>query len=163
MLIMLAAQAATVPVRRDPPPIIRQAVPMMVPTFQRDADAPIATRTIEIVARGGAALLWQGTLRVADRGGESGWSQTRSEPPAEPCSLRNYFNSGEREIFSVFLSAGSSDTPDRLSVRVKWTRRAEGSCDGIRTVEMSQTVALAAGKQTVVTGDGGLRLALRRR
>lgn len=159
MLIMLAVQAAATPVLPNPPPLSTALISPVPPRAERGADAPVAVRTVEVVARGGSELLWQGTLRVSDRGGESSWSQTR----AEPCNGRNYFGSGDRDMFSVSLSSTSRDVPGSVNLRVRWSRRGEGSCDGARTVEMSQTMVLAAGERTVVTGDGGLRLELRRR
>ena len=165
MLMLLAIQAATIATPRGTVPTPPPIVPVYaVPTISEPLDrtAPPRLSEVEVVIRAPAGILWQGMLRVADRG-ESNWSQTRSEPPRQPCAVRSSYWNGDREMLSLSLSPGARDTPDGMIVQVRWARRGDDTCDGLRTVELRQTVALPSRQTAVVTGDGGLRVELRRR
>jgi hypothetical protein len=166
MLMLLAMQTAAMPPAAmavsAPPPMVRNYPVPVVTTI--DPQAPLQVSDIDVVIRAPSGLLWQGTLRVAERGGESSWSQTRSEPPRSACPSRSsYFWNGEREMLSLSLASASREMAATLVVQVRWARRGEGACDGLRTVELRQTVEMTGRQTTTVSGDGGLRVELRRR
>jgi hypothetical protein len=168
MITMLAIQAAAMPAMPyappappAPPAIMRSFAPPIVVTSA--PQSAVRTSDIDVVIRAPSGVLWQGTLRVADRGRESNWSQTRTEPPGAACPTRGYGWVGEREMLSLSLAAPSGEPSSSLAVQVRWARRGDSGCDGLRTVELRETVALSDRRTAVVTGDGGLRVELRRR
>lgn len=135
MLMLLAMQAAVVPQATGsapvPPPIIRTyPAPVVVTPYSESSAGAMQVFDIDVVIRAPSGPLWQGTLRVADRGGESSWSQTRNEPARAACPLRDSYWNGEREMLSLTLSPVSR-TSGSMTVQVRWARRGDGACDGL--------------------------------
>lgn len=163
-LMLLAIQVAAIPSGAVPaPPPILSSVPVSTAMRPIEHQAPLQMTDIDLVIRSPSGILWQGTLRVADRGAESNWSQTRSEPPQAECPSRSYNWGSEREMLSLSLSPTPRDTLGSLMVHVRWARRGPGACEGLRTVELRQPVVLTDRQTTTLSADGGLRVELRRR
>lgn len=164
MLILLAIQSAAVPMVNVPaPPPILSMTPEVVGRSTMDRQTPSRTTDVDIVIRGPSSVLWNGSLRVGDRGRQSSWSQSRVEPPAADCPAATYPFGGEPEMLSLSLLPMTRDSENSFMVSVRWARRGERGCDGLRTVEVRQSVALTVGQTVSVTADGGLRVELRRR
>lgn len=174
MLMLLAIQTAAFPpgvtAPPPPPPIVSaRTTPIYADADSAERQKPVQVTDIDAVIRAPSGVLWQGTLQVA-RGRESSWSQTRSEPPRTICPAPSHYGS-EREMLSLSLTPVAGGMPgamsggmaDSVMVNVRWTRRGDGACDGVRTVELRQSVVLADRQTVSVSGDGGLRVELRRR
>ncbi|MCC2979107.1 MULTISPECIES: hypothetical protein [unclassified Sphingomonas] len=66
-------------------------------------------------------------------------------------------------MLSLSLLPRETDGEDTFVINIKWARRDGRGCDGLRTVELRQTVALPERETVALTADGGLRVELRRR
>jgi hypothetical protein len=140
-ILLLPLQAAVPSAPPAPPPL---APPVMQTMVAPGPFRPGRRVPLDIVVRSAGTILWQGTLTVAEHGG-SGWTQSRSEPEDEACG-RDAYRYGKREGLNVqlgLLSSGDvTETADRITVTVRWSRRAEAACGGLRIVELRQTATI---------------------
>jgi hypothetical protein len=168
MLIIMAVQAAVImgePIAAPPappsPPRMSMVQPppriMMTPRLGQ----PDRRGTLDVTVRSPEGLLWKGPLVVGNRG-QSGWTQTKSEPADPACIGRDSYFGGDRDMLSVQLSLASED-PASIGVTARWARPDQASCGGTRTVEIRSTVSVPDRGSATVSGDGGLVIELHRR
>jgi hypothetical protein len=154
-----------------PPPIITPTAPPAPPApsqytglAEREAMRP---ETLELRVATDEGLLWQGPLRVGLNG--AAISQERREAVAEQCIGQSGYSAGLQTNFSVSVSRlfrTGSGRAMSYSVSVRWTRPGSGDgCAtlGSRTVQLEQKVELEPGRETILRGDAGLTVTIRRR
>ena len=151
-----------VPAPPAPPPIVRLSSARS--SFGGASAGEISSIEVRLSAESG--LLWDGVLRVG--GGQAATimeSRTEAEPAS--CPETRLRGRGVETSLRLSLSAnGRTSGIDAYNVSVHWTRpgsAAECSDSGSRSVQLQQVVDLAAGREIVLRGDGGLVLRLRRR
>lgn len=156
--LALTLQAVIPPVFVPPAPPAPPAPPRLPAGKQDRSDR----MRVDVVLRTPEAVLWQGTLTLANGG--ASWRESVSE--AGDCSTRYGDGAIQREA-SVQLyrqRSGSGEGDETVQVNVRWVRPADGAaaCGSTRTVELRQSVDLSTGPARLV-GDGGLVVELRRR
>lgn len=156
-LMLQAVLAPSVVVPAPPAPSVIRSVAPLSSTVERFV--------VDVDIRAGSETLWSGPLRVASNTAST-FSRSQSEPRGESCAEDNYL--GVQSSLNVQLTPSRQYQSGRpvLGVTVRWSRPVESACPlrgAARTVELSDSVALAAGQSATVTGDGGLVVRLRRR
>ena len=119
---------------------------------------------VSVELRAGTALLWSGTVEVGGTGSTS--LSHRLSEPAPSCGdalpgRRYAETSYSLSLYPHLDGAGTV----RLQVNASWTRTDPGSCDlpsGSRTVSFTQEVELVHGRPSILRGDGGLTVTLKR-
>lgn len=155
LIAFVAAAQAPVVVTRTPPPERNASAATAEGVSTSDIDFSISTRE---------GPLWQGSLRVGQRG-PSSMSMDRTEAPPANCvpaeRYSTYFRNNLK--LSVNTVRANGDYP-LYRIDVSWTRPQEGDCfGGTRTVELTQNVELPPGRDVTVQGDGALTVRLRLR
>lgn len=166
MLIVIAVQAATIispPIAAPPappaPPMLVQSPPriMMTPRTSQ----PDRRVALDVTVRSREGVLWKGPLVVGNRG-QSGWTQTKTEPADPTCTGGDSYYGGDRDMLSVQLMLASDD-PASIAVMARWARPDQASCGGTRTVEIRSKVIVPDRGSATLSGDGGLAIELHRR
>ena len=121
--------------------------------------------TVDVEVRAGSELLWSGPMVVSNAQGSS-FTRRLSEPGADDCGGTGYVQPAENALSVQIMPSRSFDAAIGLALSVRWTRSVLGACpfrNGSRNVELAQTIALAPGEATTLSGDGGVTIRLRRR
>lgn len=159
MIALLLAQAGV--------PLAPPAPPMIITTAPRLPGEQANTRPrfrVVVSVRAPEGLLWSGALWVSPRGPAS-WRQNMMEAQADECAPQNAFRSTTSNELNVQLNVLPSADPagdGRISVSVRWSRPGSSPCGGIRTVELQEQARLDRRGPTILKGDGGLVVELRR-
>jgi hypothetical protein len=109
---------------------------------------------LDVRVSSGAGDLWQGSLRT----GQAGASLThhRSESEAEGCPDQPAYDKTIRHQLTVNIhNAGAQPTGAAYHVSVSWQRPASPqgcASDGMRTVQIQQTIGLPPGAQAMMQG-----------
>ncbi|PXA85016.1 hypothetical protein DMC47_38415 [Nostoc sp. 3335mG] len=118
--------------------------------------------------RAGGSLLWAGPMRVAERSSAM-FNQQKNDAPRTECTLDQpeYFGVA-RSSLSVNLSVVRyGANASGYQIRVSWEHpAADSGCDGersTRSVGIQQSFQLEPGRETSISGDGGLAVTIRRR
>ncbi|MBW6525815.1 hypothetical protein KZ813_03080 [Sphingomonas sp. RHCKR7] len=151
--LLLAAQVlATAP----PPP------PVYVATDDpwRDRGSGGERVRLGVIVRAANMTLWDGALWVSARNSSS-FRQTVQEAQPDACPRPSAY--GAQNEVSVQLVPQRAGAAAALSVMVRWARPGDGACGGARTVELRETVPMPGAAATVLRGDAGLVVELRRR
>ncbi|WEK42661.1 MAG: hypothetical protein P0Y64_14945 [Candidatus Sphingomonas colombiensis] len=159
MIVLLLAQAAVHPAP-PPPPVIITTVPRL-PSEQGITRPRIR---VAVSVRAPEGVLWSGALWVSPRGLAS-WRQNMMEAQADECMPQNGFRSSTANELNVQLSVLPLVDPagdERISVNVRWSRPASSPCGGSRIVELQEQARLDKRGPTILKGDGGLVVELRR-
>ena len=148
--LQVAPPAVAVPTPPAPPtPLIRTS-----PFPPR----PVATFRVRVL--GGDEVLVDERLRVGNTSATINRSQTQAlegNCPAHLGSISQLLSLSIRDDVIARIE------PDRYRVELRWQRPVQQGCDGgTRTVSIDQSFALRPGQSASFTGDGGLRLELRR-
>jgi hypothetical protein len=149
------------PAPPSPPMVTTPVLSRYVSSAERLAQPPVS---LEIRVSGEDGAIWEGRLRVGPTGASI--SQNRSEAQPANCQVPSQFlDRSVRTGFTLNLSPGYGEAADLYSVNVSWTRVAANGCahDGTRTVQMQSTVTVPEHSSTVLRGDAGLVVELRRR
>lgn len=166
-IFLMPVQDVPLPPRptAPPPPIVMVTPP--APPAPPMARREIERFLVDVEIRAGGELLWSGPLRVAS-GQPSTFRRDSSEPAAQSCA--DVYGSGAQQNslqFSITPSWQPGPDPQRAMVLLRWGRPGANPCvgrsGGARSVELSDSVLLAAGQWATVTGDAGLVLRIRRR
>lgn len=161
LLFAAAQDARVIAVSNSPPP------PMIVAVESRPAPVPTPVQSVPVRVRvtAGSRELFDDTLRVS-KSASATYTESRSEAPQSVCSTDRYYGSSERYSLNVQLYLREElPTGPAVNVSVNWQRPSNGAAcggEGTRTVQLTQTVPLAAGQSATVRGDAGLTVTVSR-
>jgi hypothetical protein len=149
-----------------PPPVV--SVPSGLPAVYAIPEANEAPPdALEMRVAAGSEKLWEGRLRV----GQTGASLIQYIDQAEPadCPASDHSRSVHQTVSVSLQRWKLSTTPAgafNYQLRVSWQRPdSPRGClsDGARTVEVKQGLDLRPGQETILKGDVGLVVWVRRR
>ena len=149
-------------------PIVAPPAPVLVTSARRTAFADEGAAStgypVSMEVRGGGAVLYRGTVRIAPNA-QSMVRQTQSEPAVRTCgAVQGYRPSMETGLTLTFQSANYGASEGRVRVTVRWVRAGADACpttDLTRAVELNAVVDLSGGA-VGLDGDGGLSVRLKR-
>ena len=123
------------------------------------------TQTLSVRISSPQAVLWQGTVRVAENQGAS-YSENMSQASTMTCPPNLPYDRSERSSvsFNVYSQNYGQGRPN-YRLDVSWARPIiDPNCgeSGTRTVQINQAVMLDPGETATVEGDAGLRVQLTR-
>ncbi|MBB3692503.1 hypothetical protein [Sphingomonas sp. BK580] len=154
-LLLVAQVLATAP---PPPPVY-----VMIDEPQRERGRGNGERVrLGVVMRAGNTTMWDGTLWVSARN-ISSFRQSIQEAQPVACPRAAAYPYAAQNEVSVQLVPQGSGEASSLSVTARWVRPGEGACGGARTIELRETVPMPDAAATVLRGDAGLIVELRRR
>lgn len=163
LLGAVASSAEPVQVMAPPPPPITADMPGG--RGPRN-EPPLAMLDIEV--KGGAELLWTGSLRIGL--GPSEYMENLREA-REPCrggQARDLgadrFITRQLRVFAGRTSYGSPGAADQFVISLNWIRPVP-TCEGggSRTVSFERQVTITPGGVVRVDGDAGVTILLKRR
>ena len=163
---IMFALAAVAPVLSapSPPPVV-----LLPPTLALSG-IPSVLATLDVELRADGEVLWSGPMRVSNRSG-AGFNRQKYDAPANACVTDeiSYSPNSVRSSLSVNINMPRIDPNNYgFEVRVNWDRPGrQADCNdirrGTRTIALTERFALAPKAGTVLTGDGGLTVRIRRR
>ncbi len=178
LLSLLAATIAAgypAPPLPPPPPASASALPVVSVPVSSAPRAPIAGRSAEsartlmfdLTLLHEGKTLWSGRLSMASNGSASYLQQIDQTIVCQDGEERRPTATFVPERVRISLR-GVGGLQNRVRVSVEWLRSTEAldaPCLGAvsRTVSFEGDVATESGKTTVLTGDAGLRVEVRRR
>lgn len=163
----LAVPPETTPVMAPPPPAPRVAQPAIIieERSARSQNPPPARFDVVIAAK--RQTLWQGTLRMAGRGGSVSYNMSKSEQlddcGGDSVQERRDITARENLQFSINRYGWQND-PGRFTASLSYAYPT-GQCEtlGSSTVGISRQFDIEAGESIVLEGEGGLTVRISRK